>query len=58
MKITKSLYIIVRMHMVTMVDIFSMQKQNYVLRQLQSQTTAIESVYAKLFVSTHGHLRL
>jgi hypothetical protein len=44
--------------MVTMVDISSMQIQNYVLRQLQSSTTAIESVFAKPSVSTHGHLWL
>jgi hypothetical protein len=36
MKITKSLYIIVRIHTMTMVDISSMHRQNYVLRQLQS----------------------
>jgi hypothetical protein len=58
MKIKKSLYIIVRIHMGTMVDISSMQRQNYVLRQLQASTTAIEYVFGKPFVSTHGHLRL
>ena len=58
MKIKKSLYIIVRIHMVTMVDISSMQRQNYVLRQLQASTRAIKSVFGKPFVSTHGHLWL
>jgi len=48
----------VRIHMVTVVDISSMQRQNYVLRQLQSPTTATETVFAKPFVSTHGHLWL
>jgi hypothetical protein len=41
--------------MVTMVDISPMQRQNYVLRQLQTSTTATEPVFAKPFVSTHGH---